>query len=74
MSDILENIKKRSLAQKSYGGSETNEAKAEAKVCPNCGAPRAKRDGLTRCAYCGYSFVDTVLDDGIFIKKEDNSK
>jgi uncharacterized Zn finger protein (UPF0148 family) len=74
MSDILGNIKKRALAQKSYGGGEMQAAKAEAKTCPNCGAPRAKQDGLTRCAYCGYTFMDTVLSDGIFLKKADNSQ
>jgi uncharacterized Zn finger protein (UPF0148 family) len=45
----------------------------DAAVCPNCGAGRAKQDGLTHCAYCGYQFLDVELDDGIYLKKEDNS-
>ncbi|TYR34732.1 hypothetical protein FXV77_14780 [Sphingobacterium phlebotomi] len=42
--------------------------------CPQCGAGRAKRDGLTKCAYCGYEFIATQLSDGIIMKEEDNSK
>jgi uncharacterized Zn finger protein (UPF0148 family) len=45
----------------------------DASDCPNCGAGRAKQDGLTHCAYCGHEFLSVKLTDGIFIKKEDNS-
>jgi ribosomal protein L37AE/L43A len=72
---FLQNLKKLSLEQKNYA--DTNEAQktqAAAKLCPNCGAPRAKQDGLTHCAYCGYKFIDVVLTDGIYIKSEDNSQ
>jgi DNA-directed RNA polymerase subunit RPC12/RpoP len=64
-----------SLGQKNYAEAETKEvAAAEAKTCPNCGAPRAKQDGLTRCAYCGFKFMDTRLSNGIYLTEEDNSK
>lgn len=64
-----------SLKQKNYAKTdETKEDKAAAALCPNCGAPRTKQDGLTHCAYCGYKFIDAVLTDGIYIKAEDNSK
>ncbi|MBZ4192675.1 hypothetical protein [Niabella beijingensis] len=43
-------------------------------ACPNCGAGRAKSDGLTKCGYCGFSFLTHQLNDGIHIKKTDNSK
>jgi ribosomal protein L37AE/L43A len=72
---FLQNLKKLSLEQKNYA--DTNEAQktqTAAKLCPNCGAPRTKQDGLTHCAYCGYKFMDVVLTDGIYIKAEDNSQ
>ena len=50
------------------------EAWIENKNCPNCWASRAKQDGLTHCAYCGFGFVSVELWNWIFIKKEDNSK
>jgi uncharacterized Zn finger protein (UPF0148 family) len=52
---------------------EITEAKMNAKDCPNCGAGRAKQDGLTHCAYCGFEFLNVKLTDGVYIKKEDNS-
>lgn len=42
-------------------------------TCPNCGAGRAKTDGLTKCAYCHFEFMAHSLTDGIHIKKTDNS-
>lgn len=42
-------------------------------VCPACGAGRAKQDGLTHCAYCGFEFLSVTLTDGLYLKKEDNS-
>ncbi|MDR2638224.1 MAG: hypothetical protein LBC09_00120 [Helicobacteraceae bacterium] len=75
INSFLQNMTKLSSTQKNYGGAdETTKAKTEAKLCPNCGAPRAKQDGLTRCAYCGYKFIDAALTDGVYIKAEDNSK
>ncbi|MDR2122471.1 MAG: zinc ribbon domain-containing protein [Flavobacteriaceae bacterium] len=73
--NFLQNMTDLSLKQKNYAETkEAAEAKTETKLCPNCGAPRAKQDGLTHCAYCGHKFIDTTLTDGIYIKKEDNSK
>ena len=48
--------------------------KMAATACPNCGAGRAKQDGLTHCAYCGFEFISVELSDGLHLKKEDNSK
>jgi hypothetical protein len=71
---FFENMKNLSQGQKNYGGQgEIKPPQMDAAVCPNCGAGRSRQDGLTCCAYCGYRFIDTVLSDGIFIKKEDNS-
>jgi uncharacterized Zn finger protein (UPF0148 family) len=72
---FVEKMKLKAQSQKTYGiESETfKEAKLDAADCPNCGAGRAKQDGLTHCAYCGHEFLAVKLTDGIFIKKEDNS-
>jgi len=43
-------------------------------TCPNCGGGRAKEDGITRCAYCGFEFIAHTLSEGIHIKDSDNSK
>lgn len=71
---LLERMKQRAQTQKVYGGEiEATEAKMDATVCPNCGAGRAKMDGLTKCSYCGFVFIEHELTDGINIRKEDNS-
>jgi DNA-directed RNA polymerase subunit RPC12/RpoP len=71
---FLDNLKKTASEQKSYLLYEKTVPPAmDAAVCPNCGAGRAKQDGLTHCAYCGHRFLDVELDDGIYLKKEDNS-
>ncbi|MDR2132837.1 MAG: hypothetical protein LBP30_05760 [Clostridiales Family XIII bacterium] len=71
---FLENLKKTAATQKSYGeSSEPYPPAMDAALCPNCGAGRAKQDGLTHCAYCGHRFLDVNLDDGVYLKKEDNS-
>jgi uncharacterized Zn finger protein (UPF0148 family) len=72
---FVEKMKLKAQNQKSYGiESETfKAAKMDAANCPNCGAGRAKQDGLTHCAYCGHEFLEVKLTDGLFIKKEDNS-
>jgi uncharacterized Zn finger protein (UPF0148 family) len=71
---FLDNLKKTAAAQKSYLLYEkAAPPEMAAAVCPNCGAGRAKQDGLTHCAYCGHRFIDVELDDGIYLKKEDNS-
>ncbi|MFD2920987.1 hypothetical protein ACFS6H_14780 [Terrimonas rubra] len=72
---FLDKLKEKAKAQANYGGNaETSEAGIQATTCPNCGAGRAKQDGVTHCAYCGFEFISTTLTDGIHIKKEDNSK
>lgn len=71
---LLERLKQKTQAQTPYGGeAKPTEAKIDATVCPNCGAGRAKLDGLTKCGYCGFVFIEKELTDGINIKKEDNS-
>lgn len=73
---FVEKMKLKAQNQKSYGIDENNAfkaAKLDATDCPNCGAGRAKQDGLTHCGYCGHAFISVTLSDGIFIKKDDNS-
>ncbi|PDS25123.1 hypothetical protein B0A77_05445 [Flavobacterium branchiophilum] len=73
---FVQKMKLKVQSQKTYGIDENNafkEAKMDAADCPNCGAGRAKQEGLTHCAYCGHEFLAVKLTDGIFIKKEDNS-
>lgn len=70
----LEKLRQTAVEQKNYGGEvEKSEAKIGTRDCPNCGAGRAWKDGLTNCAYCGFTFISTTLTDGIHIKKENNS-
>lgn len=71
---LLERLKQKTQAQTPYGGeAKATDAKMDVTTCPNCGAGRAKPDGLTRCGYCGFVFIEQELTDGINIKKEDNS-
>lgn len=72
---LIERMKQKSLNQKNYGGDyKEEEAKINVRDCPNCGAGRAKQDGLTHCAYCGFEFLSITITDGINLKKEDNSR
>ena len=72
---FLEKLKEKAQQQKNYGGAfDPTEAKMGVKDCPNCGAGRAKQDGLTHCAYCNFEFISITLTDGVYIKKEDNSR
>ncbi|ABQ07677.1 MULTISPECIES: hypothetical protein [Flavobacterium] len=74
VNSFLSRLKENAQKQTNYGGEmEITEAKMNAKDCPNCGAGRAKQDGLTHCAYCGFEFLNVKLTDGVYIKKEDNS-
>ncbi|SCY63157.1 hypothetical protein [Flavobacterium anhuiense] len=74
VNSFLNRLKENAQKQTNYGGEmEITEAKINAKDCPNCGAGRAKQDGLTHCAYCGFEFFNIKLTDGVYIKKEDNS-
>lgn len=72
---FLQKLREKAAAQGNYGGAaEASDAGMKVRDCPNCGAARTKQDGLTRCAYCGFAFMDIRLSDGIHIKKEDNSQ
>lgn len=74
LNSFLSRLKENAQKQTNYGGeTEMTEAKMNAKDCPNCGAGRAKQDGLTHCAYCGFEFLSVNLTDGVYLKKEDNS-
>ncbi|PAM94819.1 hypothetical protein B4N84_10220 [Flavobacterium sp. IR1] len=74
VNSFLDKLKQRAQNQTNYGGDfETNEAQLNTRDCPNCGAGRAKKDGITNCAYCGFEFLTIKLTDGVYIKKEDNS-
>jgi uncharacterized Zn finger protein (UPF0148 family) len=72
---FIERMKLKAQSQRNYGGEiESKNASMKAVTCENCGAGRAKNDGLTKCAYCGFEFISTELSDGLYIKKEDNSR
>ena len=72
---FIQKMKQKAINQKSYGGNSVmEEAKIIVRDCPNCGAGRAKQEGLTHCAYCDFEFLSVRLTDGINIKKEHNSK
>jgi hypothetical protein len=73
---FLQKLKEKAANSKSYLQDETKSDKPSmgAAVCPNCGAGRAKQDGLTHCAYCDFEFISTELGDGIFLNKDHNSK
>ncbi len=66
-------MKQNALAQKREAFKE-KQADMNTTTCPNCGAGRAKEDGITRCAYCGFEFIGRKLTDGIHITDNDNSK
>ncbi|WP_143305107.1 hypothetical protein [Chitinophaga vietnamensis] len=74
ISGYLEKLKQKAVSQEHYGGNvNPEEAKMDIRDCPKCGAGRAFHKGLTTCAYCGFSFMDVKLSDGVHIKKENNS-
>jgi len=72
-SSVVERLKEIALQQKREKLIKTS-ADSSVRSCTNCGAPRGKLDGLTKCAYCGFEFLEVKLTDGIHIQKEDNSK
>lgn len=72
---FIEKMKLKAQNQTNYGGeTEIKTASMATRDCPNCGAGRAKQDGLTNCGYCGFEFMAIKLTDGLHIKKENNSK
>lgn len=74
VTSFLDKLKQKAQNQTNYGGdTKINDAQMNVRDCPNCGAGRAKQDGITHCAYCGFEFISVKLTDGVYIKKEDNS-
>lgn len=74
VTSFLDRLKEKAKKQEHYGGdAEIYKAKMVAVRCSNCGAGRSKDDGITKCAYCGFEFMNIKLTDGMFIRKEDNS-
>ncbi len=72
---LIEKIKAKAKKQKSYGGDYLGEeAKINTITCSNCGAGRAKEDGLTKCAYCNFEFLAVKISKGINLSESDNSK
>lgn len=72
---FLQKLKQKTADQKHYGGkAEEKAAEMGAKDCPNCGAGRAKHDGVTHCAYCSFEFIKTKITKGLHIDESDNSK
>lgn len=69
---IVERLKKKALEQKREKIT-TQPLRTTVLQCPDCGAARAKVDGLTRCAYCGRQLMEVELTDGINITSKDNS-
>jgi hypothetical protein len=70
---LVEKMKLKAQSQTPYGGETKNEAASiDVTDCPNCGAGRAKHEGLKYCAYCGFEFLQVNITDGINLKKEDN--
>lgn len=70
---IVARMQQKALQQKREAFVE-KKAGMNTMTCPNCGAGRAKEDGVTKCAYCGFEFISQKLTDGIHIKESDNSK
>ncbi|WP_269236817.1 hypothetical protein [Flavobacterium flavigenum] len=74
VTSFLDKLKEKAQKQTNYGGeTEMTDAQMSLRDCPKCGAGRAKHDGVTHCAYCGFEFIPVNLTDGFYIKKEDNS-
>lgn len=74
VSSFLNKLKENAKKQENYGGTaEIHDAQIHVRDCPSCGAGRAKLDGVTLCAYCGFEFLSVKLSDGVYIKKQDNS-
>ena len=70
---IVQQMKRLAMQQKREQFVE-QQAASSVVTCPQCGAGRAKHDGLTACAYCGFEYTNAVLTDGIHIRETDNSR
>ena len=72
---LVERMKLKAQQNSKYGGQfVVKKAEVSAQDCPNCGAGRAKHEGVTHCAYCGCEFIHQKIEDGLHLKKDDNSK
>lgn len=72
---FLDRMKKRAETQRmDHFDTPQVEADMTLSACLNCGAGRAKSDGLTACVYCGYEFLGVELSDGIHLSATDNSR
>ena len=72
---LIEKLKIQAKSQTNLGGDFLNNKSKLATInCPNCGAGRAKQDGVTKCTYCNHEFISTKLDDGIHLKTTDNTE
>lgn len=70
---LIERLRRQAEAQQ-RDPLHMEDAQSHITVCPNCGAGRAKLDGITRCAYCGHAFITHQVSEGIQLKSTDNSK
>lgn len=70
---IVQQMKQLAMQQKREQFVE-QQAGSSVATCPQCGAGRAKHDGLTACAYCGFEYTHTTLTNGIHIRETDNSR
>ena len=72
---LLEKMKLKAQAQKEERPVYENKAaNMNVNTCPNCGAGRAKQDGITKCGYCGFNFMDIIITKGININEDSNSQ
>src|SRR3546814_7200850 len=70
---IVQQMKQLALQQKREQFVE-EQAGTSVATCPQCAAGRAKHDGLTTCAYCGFEYTQAILTEGIHIRTTDNSR
>ena len=67
---FLEKLKKKATESEKYNEEIFyEEAWIENKNYPNCWASRAKQDGLTHCAYCGFE-IEFLLKKKIIAKNK----
>lgn len=75
MSSFIEKLKQKTGSQQSYGGkADPRAAGMDVTDCPNCGARRARQDGITHCVYCGFEFLAIQLGNGLHLGENDNSQ
>lgn len=68
---LVERMKLKTQTQPKYGGEYVaKSASVSVNDCPNCGAGRAKREGVKACAYCGFVFLEKDHTAGIHLNRE----